>query len=331
MDFKNEKCDICQKMFRDGDDIVVCPVCGTPTHRSCFEQTGKCPNEEKHASGFEWKKEKAPSDAEETIICPVCGRENKKGSAHCSSCGHPFEQKAPLGQKNSVNDADRESLMGFSRDGDIPELSDVVEARVRAIAPGITAEQRREHLCGHEIGYTASFIGNGAPSYVEKFRKKEHTGKRTFNWAAFLFAPFWFFWRRMHKAGFVYLSFSVFFSLIAYEPAQKYTEVFQNIVSNFQGTLSPEAVASLRSAMLPILAIYLFTFALHLVAGFTADPLYHKYCKRSLDEVDALAEEGDNVTALSYYLRHSSTGILATLLSIAAYYFIPSIIMMLIQ
>lgn len=36
MDYRGQHCPICGKEFCDGDDIVVCPECGTPYHRECY-------------------------------------------------------------------------------------------------------------------------------------------------------------------------------------------------------------------------------------------------------------------------------------------------------
>ena len=54
--YKNEKCPVCNQEFKDGDDIVTCPVCGTPHHRECYKKIGHCFNEDKHAEGYEFKK-----------------------------------------------------------------------------------------------------------------------------------------------------------------------------------------------------------------------------------------------------------------------------------
>ena len=52
MDFKDLKCPICDIQFKDGDDIVVCPECGTPHHRECYETQNRCANADKHSEGF---------------------------------------------------------------------------------------------------------------------------------------------------------------------------------------------------------------------------------------------------------------------------------------
>ena len=60
MDYRGQHCPICGKEFCDGDDIVVCPECGTPYHRECYKTAGHCVNEERHGESFEWKPETAP-------------------------------------------------------------------------------------------------------------------------------------------------------------------------------------------------------------------------------------------------------------------------------
>lgn len=58
---ENEKCPVCDRFFTADDDIVICPKCGTPHHRSCYNELGHCANKEKHGSGFEYK----PAEAKE--------------------------------------------------------------------------------------------------------------------------------------------------------------------------------------------------------------------------------------------------------------------------
>ena len=52
--YTGAKCKVCQEPFKDGDDIVVCPDCGTPYHRECYKKAGKCINDELHESGGSW-------------------------------------------------------------------------------------------------------------------------------------------------------------------------------------------------------------------------------------------------------------------------------------
>ena len=43
MDWKGHKCVSCHKLFKEGDDIVVCPECGAPYHRACYAAEGRYP------------------------------------------------------------------------------------------------------------------------------------------------------------------------------------------------------------------------------------------------------------------------------------------------
>ncbi|MCL1831829.1 MAG: hypothetical protein FWG45_02825 [Oscillospiraceae bacterium] len=46
--FAGVKCAACVEVFKDGDDVVVCPDCGTPHHRDCYAQNGGCVHIENH-------------------------------------------------------------------------------------------------------------------------------------------------------------------------------------------------------------------------------------------------------------------------------------------
>ncbi len=50
MKYTNYKCPVCQNVFNEDDDVVVCAECGTPHHRECYIQNGKCFNEVKHGT-----------------------------------------------------------------------------------------------------------------------------------------------------------------------------------------------------------------------------------------------------------------------------------------
>ena len=71
------QCIICQKVFENDDDIVVCPDCGTPYHRSCYQSAGHCINQPLHAVGGSWQ---SIQDEHRRklggIECPHCGYVN---------------------------------------------------------------------------------------------------------------------------------------------------------------------------------------------------------------------------------------------------------------
>ena len=55
--FDGKICDGCAEIMNEGEDIVVCPECGTPQHRKCYNKNNACVNAHLHAEGFDWQKE----------------------------------------------------------------------------------------------------------------------------------------------------------------------------------------------------------------------------------------------------------------------------------
>lgn len=53
--FENKLCPVCRTRFVKNADVVVCPTCGTPHHRSCYSIKGQCALKELHAEGWIWK------------------------------------------------------------------------------------------------------------------------------------------------------------------------------------------------------------------------------------------------------------------------------------
>ena len=103
MNYKGVSCPVCGQEFKEGDDIVVCPECGAPHHRSCYKQLGHCAlQQELHEKGLEWKnpnEKKAPSNAgiqpdeNGNIICPNCGLFCKEEDVFCPNCRFPLKEQ----------------------------------------------------------------------------------------------------------------------------------------------------------------------------------------------------------------------------------------------
>lgn len=90
--YTGNHCPVCEQAFTDEDDIVVCPDCGTPYHRACWQKVGACMHKSEHAAGFEWQPEFGPEaeKAAHEATCPNCGTHNQPGAAQCSHCGCPL-------------------------------------------------------------------------------------------------------------------------------------------------------------------------------------------------------------------------------------------------
>ncbi len=82
--FENKLCPICRARFNDKADVVVCPICGTPHHRVCYEIRGKCGLENLHESGFVWNgrlpDEPEPASAQQTSVYETIDAQNNANS-----------------------------------------------------------------------------------------------------------------------------------------------------------------------------------------------------------------------------------------------------------
>ena len=77
-------CEGCGKPLTLQDDIVVCPDCGAPYHRNCYEKLGRCIHAPAHAAGYEWK---FPYQESELCTCPACGERTLRTEERCRCCG----------------------------------------------------------------------------------------------------------------------------------------------------------------------------------------------------------------------------------------------------
>lgn len=186
MEYKNEICPVCQNVFADSDDIVVCPECGTPHHRDCWAINNRCANESLHAEGFEWHKSSV--EATQTEIQQE----------------QPFQQDGESAPENNT---------GVPFSIPVMDSSDFGEDNFEALCMRGVKANRDEKFDGIRIGDIAFYIQQNARNYINKFIGGK---KVTFNWAALLFSPAWFFYRKLYKAGAIFLALTVAVSLFTY-------------------------------------------------------------------------------------------------------------------
>ena len=110
--YSNATCPVCGKPFSENEDIVVCPDCGAPHHRECYQRLGHCALIENHKLGKNWDPPAEPKteSGNSSVKCPRCNAENPEDGIFCSSCGArltgptqtsagnipPFQQRPPL-------------------------------------------------------------------------------------------------------------------------------------------------------------------------------------------------------------------------------------------
>ncbi len=336
MNYIEMKCEICDKDFVDGDDIVVCPECGTPMHRACYFETNVCPNAEKHNDGFVYKPtekislhkvdggldEKAkrrPAQSPSTLkICSVCGGKNRKGAHFCDNCGAAFLENTydiDFNNNENIDLNDPEQFMTFmiNQAADIPPNTEY-----------------DEHVTAGDL---ACFIALNTPYYLRAFRRIKE-GAKKFNFSAAIFSGVWFIYRKLYKVGALLLSIEVLlYSLKIYFTQTLSLEVMNKLLATIgltasqipQLTMEQYMQLSVEMQKLPFneqllmfvpTILLIMQLVLMFVSGGIANKLYYKRCVEKIGEVKKLACEqslSPSETAHSLYFNGGVNGALAGL------------------
>ncbi|MBS1515012.1 MAG: zinc-ribbon domain-containing protein [Bacteroidetes bacterium] len=97
---KNKICPYCQSKIKDDLDVIVCPLCGTPHHKECYEENGGCTtygcknnpgtikNERVDVGGLTVAGARELVVQQKFIQCPNCEREVEENSNYCKYCGY---------------------------------------------------------------------------------------------------------------------------------------------------------------------------------------------------------------------------------------------------
>lgn len=341
MRYDGNICDGCHELLQEDEDIVVCPECATPQHRSCYEKKGQCVNAHLHGSDFVWQgkvKDKKifgsstlvnqKEDEEEKLICPNCGHANYPGSTSCNNCNMKFtmfgvnivEAAQKEEKKSGVNPLEDKSAPKSNNDNDMPKYDppfEIGQGEGFDESQDEPSQQRPEGTNPWNLGgfedyeeintfkgpfpvedYTAgvrtntlgSFIRNNAQSYINKFKWNEIKGKKSFNWGAFIFAPYWFFYRKLFKPGIIFITLETIITIILtpiLEPMTQFYEYlltldFENISEQMLYELSDKMLLITQDIMLPVILAGAAILIMHIVSGVMANGMYKDYCLKNI-------------------------------------------------
>ena len=108
--YNNLCCPVCNAKLFDDDDIVVCPICGAPHHRNCFNYEGHCHYESTHGTPEQWTMPTA--DKSEN-----CNTQNEKF--------HDFDDSNP---QSSQEMPFAQPILNFS----VQDLEDEIDDNIKA-------------------------------------------------------------------------------------------------------------------------------------------------------------------------------------------------------
>lgn len=211
-DYINLPCTVCGKEFNENDDIVVCPVCGTPHHRECYAKNGGCVNEGWHSENKtynadeireeireqmrkeEWERREEERKNAPEIICRRCGSKNSPDALFCGHCGAPVSQ-------------------GFNTNQNGTQNINTPYGRV-VVTPLIPPIDPNEEIDGIPAWKLSAVVGKNSERVVQQFKFFAKTDRKvSFNIFACLLTPFYFLYRKMYGIGIVALILDLVLSL----------------------------------------------------------------------------------------------------------------------
>lgn len=241
-DYKKYKCPVCNKQFKDGDDIVVCPECGTPHHRECYKLTGHCVNQGLHKSGYSFidsEKEKLKVEEQKETAKSF---EGEYSGDYYYSPDDDFVAQA----KKEVQEKKQTSTDSDNTDGGFFSIP--------TIQVDESFYKMRGTIDGLSISDIAATVRTNVSRFIQIFKKQSKTKKKAgWNWAAFFFGSFYLLFRKMYKQGVAFFCLAMT-SIIAGEAfilkfAPKYVSAVQDFVTQYASNPSGISTADAQKLL----------------------------------------------------------------------------------
>lgn len=301
MKYVNETCPVCGELFTAESDVVVCPDCGTPHHRDCYFKIGNCKNAEKHAEDFVWEAQNKPK--EET----------------------PAKNPEPAG--NAIPVFAKGPDAKIPENGIIGEMTIDKDGNQRPIYREIRGNER---LGDATVKDYADVIQKNTHKFIPKFMVLEKTGgKVSWNWAAFIFGPYWFAFRKMWKQAFISSLIILIIPFIFMNEIENYYTQVEAACSEFLLSNSFETEKELESAREEFLenvpdeprALALASYvevAVDIICGLFGNYLYKQKCESVMAKAKKKSE--DSAVRAAYIKKKGGRSIVSVIGFVILYY-----------
>ncbi len=283
--FVGQPCTSCRSILTEQDNIVVCPECGSPYHKECYKNEGRCVNTALHESGRSWQPEVVLSAGEEsssddliiehtTVACKNCGTENDSENAFCKQCGAPINMEKAAGAiYQRMKQDDEADSRGF---GGMPFID------IRPI-------NKETDVDGNTVGEYTKYVGKSFYYYIPKFLRFSKNNNISMNFSAMFFPEFYFFYRKMIPEGIVMLIAKILLSI----PSAIY------LVYTYSGNMAPSILEQQWYVGFNNVT-YFLSYAVSFACGLFANRLYYRKAKNDLDKIKStIMEEGSRSSAIA--------------------------------
>jgi len=178
-----ETCPVCKEVFVEKDDVVICPECGAPHHRTCFRQLGRCALEDRHGTEHTWQKKEPDPEPVDSVVCPQCKTTNPSQNIFCEACGSPLNKA--VGGATQYQNPMQGMPINFS-----------------AMFNPYGGLNPNEEIDGVTVSDLSLCVGENATYYLPKFKAlSEKKFKISWNWAGCFGNFLYYFNRKMYAFG----------------------------------------------------------------------------------------------------------------------------------
>lgn len=251
-------CPVCKKTFVESDDIVVCPECGAPHHRSCYASVGRCALSSEHGrikkeekqNEIELVPQQADNKEPEYISCLACGEQNPKDALFCAGCGHPIGKDIQNGAQNRH-----------------PNGKPSVALKTNMVLPD-------EDIDGIKAADYAIYTVSNLGYFLPLFRGFGKGKSVSINLCAFLFPSVYYFYRKMYSVGIVFF----ILELLA---------CFGNAAFYFATVLHPDNQQLINLTYQTSSVFAVVQFSLNLLSGLFGSWLYYKKARKEIKKQQA--------------------------------------------
>ena len=276
MDYIGNKCPVCDKYFHADDDIVVCPDCGTPHHRDCYEAVGHCKNEALHGTGYDYNDDSENNTNSNVVICRSCGKENEKGAFFCKFCAAPLSKV----DENRANTSDTSGSAGGAQNAN-PFAAPFMDpmggvASETDMGDGVTA------------GELAKYVKQNTPYFMRVFNNIQQFNRSRFSFVGALFGGGYLLYRKMYSLGTILTTIQAAMLILSAYIEIHYASVYENAVRSTSSYMSQwldyfNYLAKENNFVLFLPFIMtVVTLIIRITIGLTVNRMYFKHCKQQI-------------------------------------------------
>lgn len=281
--YSNATCPVCGKTFSEKEDIVVCPDCGAPHHRECYQQLGHCALIDNHALGINWEPPAPPEPEQEPenqqVKCPRCGADNPADGIFCSNCG------IRLGRQEQAST------------GNIPPYTQqrppFYAGQAAFYNDPYGGANPDSEMDGVKVRDLSQFVGGNAAYFLMNFTRMKRSGRPiSFNFSALFFGWKYLLYRKMYGLSLLVFLVNTLLGLPSaiclYEDLSVASGVMAGYSAGFESLLFAAQICSIVSTMLSM-ALCLFS-----------NWLYYRHCIQKIQKIqkNAYVSEQEYSSAL---------------------------------